>query len=72
MSIKQERVEEVSKMLAKMETVTMVQEAHGSNDILIKIGTSNPESLRDVMKEIQEIPEVVASECFMTVKTWKE
>jgi len=72
MSVKQGKVEEVSKMLAKMETVTMVQEVHGSNDILVKIGTGDLESLRDVVKEIQEIPDVVASECLTVFKTWKE
>lgn len=72
MSVKQGKVEEVSKMLAKMDAVTMVQEVHGSNDILVKIGTSNLESLRDVVKEIQEIPDIVASECLTVFKTWKE
>ena len=72
MSVKQGKVEEVSKMLAKMETVTMVQEVHGSNDILVKIGTGDLESLMDVVKEIQEIPDVVASECLTVFKTWKE
>ena len=72
MSVKQGKVEEVSKMLAKMERVTMVQEVHGSNDILVRIGTGDLESLRDVVKDIQEIPDVVASECLTVFKTWKE
>ena len=65
------KVEEVSKMLVKMEAVTMVQEVHGVNDILVKIGTGDLESLRDLVKEIQEISNVVASECLTIFKTWK-
>lgn len=71
-SVKQRKVEEISKMLAEMKAVTMVQEVHGAKDILVKIGTSNLERLRDVVKEIQEIPDVVTSECLMLFKTWKE
>lgn len=71
MSVKQGKVEETSKMLAEMEVVTMVQEVHGAKDILVKIGTGNLESLRDAVKEIREISDVVASECLMVFKTWK-
>jgi len=71
-SVKQGKIEEVSKMLASMEAVIMVQEVHGTKDILVKIGTGNLENLRDAVKEIQENPHVVASECLMVFKTWKE
>jgi Lrp/AsnC family transcriptional regulator for asnA, asnC and gidA len=71
-SVKQGKIEEVSKMLMSMEAVIMVQEVHGTKDILVKIGTGNLENLRDVVKEIQENPHVVASECLMVFKTWKE
>lgn len=71
MSVKQGKVEETSKMLAEMEVVTMVQEVHGAKGILVKIGTGNLESLRDAVKEIREISDVVASECLMVFKTWK-
>lgn len=71
-SVKQGKIEEVSKMLMSMEAVIMVQEVHGTKNILVKIGTGNLENLRDVVKEIQENPHVVASECLMVFKTWKE
>lgn len=71
-SVKQGKVEEVSKMLMNMEAVITVQEVHGTKDILVKIETGNLENLRDMVKEIQENPHVVASECLTVLKTWKE
>ncbi|MFQ5710411.1 MAG: Lrp/AsnC family transcriptional regulator [Candidatus Geothermarchaeales archaeon] len=71
-SVKHGRVEEVSKELARMEMVTMIQEIHGANDILIKIETGDPESLRNAVMKTQELTSVTASECFIIFKTWKE
>ena len=72
MSVENEKVEEVSKRLAKMEFITMVQEVHGTNNILIKIGTSNLEKLRDAVTMIRKIPGVAINDCLMVLKTWKE
>ncbi|MHA1711381.1 MAG: Lrp/AsnC family transcriptional regulator [Candidatus Freyarchaeota archaeon] len=72
MSAENEKVEEVSKRLAKMEFITMVQEVHGTNNILIKIGTSNLEKLRDAVTMIRKIPGVAINDCLMVLKTWKE
>ena len=72
MTVKQGKVEEVSRKLARMESITTVQEVHGSNNILIKIGASDVSMLRDIVMKVQRIPGVINSECFMVLKTWKE
>lgn len=65
-------IEEVSKKLVELESVTMIQELHGSSDILLRIGTPDLESFRDAIREIQAISDVVASEYFTVLKAWKE
>jgi Lrp/AsnC family transcriptional regulator for asnA, asnC and gidA len=72
LKVKPESIEEVSKKLVELESVTLIQELHGSNDILIKIGAMDLERLRDMIREVQAIPNVVASEHFTILKAWKE
>lgn len=66
------KVEEVSKQIAAIGKVSMVQEVHGSSDIIVKIGAMDLEELRNVIVRIQEIPDVIASEYLTVFKTWKE
>ncbi|NIR86183.1 Lrp/AsnC family transcriptional regulator [Candidatus Bathyarchaeota archaeon] len=72
MKVKPRSIEEVSKRLGSIESVTLIQELHGPSDIIVKIGTTNLEKLRDVVREIQMIPKIVASEYFTIFKTWKK
>ena len=72
LKVKSGSIEEVLKKLVELESVTMIQELHGSNDILLRIGTPDLESFRDAIREIQAISDVVASEYFTVLKAWKE
>lgn len=72
MDVKPGTMEEVSKRLVTIERVTVVQELQGPNDIIVKMGAVDLEGLRDVIMEVQAIPNVVASEYFTILKTWKE
>ncbi|MGQ9551385.1 MAG: Lrp/AsnC family transcriptional regulator [Candidatus Bathycorpusculaceae bacterium] len=72
LKVKSGSIEEVSKKLVELESVTMIQELHGSSDILLRIGTPDLESFRDAIREIQAISDVVASEYFTVLKAWKE
>lgn len=71
MNVKQGAIEEVSKRMVKIENITVVQELQGPNDIIVKMGAMNLERLRDVIMEVQAIPNVVASEYYTILKTWK-
>lgn len=72
MNVKPGVIEEVSKRLVKIERIILVQELQGPNDILIKMGAMNLEGLRDLIMEVQAIPNVVASQHLTILKTWKE
>lgn len=66
------KIDEISKQLVTIERVNAVQEVHGSNDIIIKIGAMDLEGLRNVITKIQENPNIVTSEYLTILKTWKE
>lgn len=72
MKVKSGSIEDISKRLVKIEGVVLVQELHGVNNILIKIGAMDLESLRDLIMKVQVIPNIVESEYFSILKTWKE
>lgn len=72
MKVKSGSIEDISKRLVKIEGVVLVQELHGVNNILIKIGAMDLESLRDLIMKVQVIPNIVESEYFTILKTWKE
>jgi len=69
--VKRGKIEEVSRKLASLENVSMVQEVHGSNDLIIKIETSDLEKLRNLVVEIEKNPSIVESGYLTVVKTWK-
>jgi Lrp/AsnC family transcriptional regulator for asnA, asnC and gidA len=70
--VKHGKVDKISKQLVAMERVNMVQEVHGSNDIVIKIGAMNLEELRNTIAMIQENSDITTSEYLTILKTWKE
>lgn len=72
MSVKREKIEDVSKQLAEIERISVVQEVHGTNDMIVKIGAKDLEGLRDVILMVQKTPDVTASEYLTVLKTWKE
>ncbi len=65
------KAQEISKRLVAIERVNVVQEVHGSNDIIIKIEAANLEKLRNIVTKIQRNPNIVASEYLTVLKTWK-
>ena len=71
MSVKPGAIEEVSKRLVTIENITVVQELQGPNDIIVKMGAVDLEGLRDLIMEVEAIPNVVASEYYTIFKTWK-
>jgi Lrp/AsnC family transcriptional regulator for asnA, asnC and gidA len=70
--VKHGKTSEVSKELAAMERVNMLQEVHGSNDIIIKIQATNLEELRNIITTIQKVSDIATSEYLTILKTWKE
>jgi len=70
--VKHGKVDEISKQLVKIERVSIVQEVHGSNDLIVKVGAMNLEGLRNIITKIQENPNIVTSEYLTILKTWKE
>lgn len=66
------KIEEISKQLVAIERVNVVQEVHGSNDIVIKIGAMDLEKIRNTITKIQQNPDIVTSEYLTILKTWKE
>ena len=71
MNVKRGTVEEVSKQLAGIKEVGMIQEVHGTNDIIAKIWAKDLEGLRDIILTVQENPNITASEHLTVFKTWK-
>ena len=71
MNVKRGKVEEVSKQLARIKEVGMIQEVHGTNDIIAKIWAKDLEGLRDIILTVQENPNITASEHLTVFKTWK-
>ncbi|MGQ9460993.1 MAG: Lrp/AsnC family transcriptional regulator [Candidatus Bathyarchaeaceae archaeon] len=72
MKVKHGKIDETSKQLIAIERISIVQEVHGSNDIILRIGTNSLEGLRNIITKIQENPNVITSEYFTIIKTWKE
>jgi len=72
LNVKHGKVPEVSKQLVAIEKVSMVQEVHGPNDIIVKIRAMNLEELRNTIVTIQKNPEIVSSQCLTVFKSWKE
>lgn len=71
-NVKRGKVEEVSKQLAGIKEVGMVQEVQGTNDIIAKIWAKNLEGLRDTIVRVQENPNITVSEPLTVFKTWKD
>ena len=65
-------IEAVTRRLMEIEKIMLVQELHGLNDILVKIGAMNLETLRDLIRKVQSIPDIEKTEYFTILKTWKE
>lgn len=70
--VKHGKINGVSKQLAVMERVNMVQEVHGENDIIIKIEAIDLEKLRNTVTKIQGNSDIAKSEYLTILKTWKE
>jgi len=71
MNAKSGALEEVSKQLAENERISAVYEVHGPNDLIVKIGASDLDEMRDLILEIRKIPNVVTSELIPVFKIWK-
>ena len=71
LKVKKGKVEEVSRELASLENVSLVQEVHGSNDIIIKIEAMNLEKLRNIVMKIEKNPSIIESGYLTILKTWK-
>ena len=71
MNVKSGALEEVSKQLAENERISGVYEVHGPNDLIMKIGASDLDEMRDLILEIRKIPNVVKSELIPVFKIWK-
>ena len=71
MNVKSGTLEEVSKQLAENERISAVYEVHGPNDLIMKIGASDLDEMRDLILEIRKIPNVVTSELIPVFKIWK-
>ena len=71
LKVKRGKVEEVSRELASLENVSLVQEVHGSNDIIIKIEAINLEKLRNIVMKIEKNPSIIESGYLTILKTWK-
>ncbi len=71
LKVKKGKIEEVSRELASLENVSLVQEVHGSNDIIIKIEAMNLEKLRNIVMKIEENPSIIESGYLTILKTWK-
>jgi len=71
LKVKRGKVEEVSRELASLENVSLVQEVHGSNDIIIKIEAMNLEKLRNIVMKIEKNPSIIESGYLTILKTWK-
>lgn len=66
------KINDISRKLVGIERVNLVHEVHGSNDIVIKVGATDLEGLRNAVMKIQENPDIVTSEYLTILKTWKE
>ena len=71
LKVKRGKIEEVSRKLASLENVSLVQEVHGSNDIIIKIEAMNLEKLRNIVMKIEKNPSIIESGYLTILKTWK-
>lgn len=71
LKVKKGKIEEVSRELASLENVSLVQEVHGSNDIIIKIEAMNLEKLRNIVMKIEKNPSIIESGYLTILKTWK-
>ncbi|HDN62448.1 Lrp/AsnC family transcriptional regulator [Candidatus Bathyarchaeota archaeon] len=70
--VKRGKIEEVSKKLASLEDVKVVQEVRGSNDLIVKIEAASLEKLRNVVLTIEKNPSIIESGYLTVLKTWKD
>lgn len=66
------KIEQISKQLAVIKKINVVQEVHGANDIVVKVEAMDLESLRNIIAKIQQNPDISSSEYLTILKTWKE
>jgi Lrp/AsnC family transcriptional regulator for asnA, asnC and gidA len=62
---------EVAKLLIDNKNVSEVYEVHGSNDLVVKIKADDLEEMRNLILNIRETPNIIASEMIPIFKKWK-
>jgi Lrp/AsnC family transcriptional regulator for asnA, asnC and gidA len=65
-------VEQVCNALLQIEEVYEVCEIHERYDIIVKIRGRNLDEVRDIIKMLRSIPDILGSEAYTVYKTWKK
>lgn len=72
LNVKPGYLEEVVDRLVENERVSAVYEIYGPNDLMVKVQAGELDEMRNLMLELREVPDVVASELITVLKVWKD
>jgi Lrp/AsnC family transcriptional regulator for asnA, asnC and gidA len=65
-------VEQVCNELLQFDEVYEICEIHERYDIIVKIRGHNLDEVRDIIKNLRSIPDILGSEAYTVYKTWKK
>ena len=72
LNVKPGTMDGVAKNLANVNGIEEIYEVHGAQDLILKVEADSLDSLRSVILDIREVPDVVQSEFIPIFKTWRD